>query len=259
MGINQPTACKKQAGFTLVELAIVMIIIGLLIGGVLKGQELINNAQVTSAIAQLKATDAATTTFRDIYSFLPGDFAGVGRLPNCAGNCGTGNGDGLLPADPGSAVPALAAANEKTAFFSHMVAANLISGSLPTPTALVVGNSNPETPIQGTSMRVGDVAAAVPTGNLGGAITTWRQGHYLTVGSAVLGNAVLAAASSNNGLQPSQALRIDSKLDDGIPTTGSVRAGGVTFAAPNGCVNAAAVYNTQDVNSGCSLFIQIQG
>jgi prepilin-type N-terminal cleavage/methylation domain-containing protein len=53
---------RAQAGFTLVELAIVMIIIGLLIAGVLKGQALIQNAQVTSTVAQVKATEAAIST-----------------------------------------------------------------------------------------------------------------------------------------------------------------------------------------------------
>ena len=55
---------RSSAGFTLVELAIVMIIIGLLIAGVLKGQALIANAQVTATVAQVKAIEAATSTFK---------------------------------------------------------------------------------------------------------------------------------------------------------------------------------------------------
>jgi prepilin-type N-terminal cleavage/methylation domain-containing protein len=57
--MSKPIKQTSQAGFTLVELAIVMIIIGLLIAGVLKGQELIANARVTSTVAQVKAIDAA--------------------------------------------------------------------------------------------------------------------------------------------------------------------------------------------------------
>src|ERR1700693_41075 len=92
---------REQAGFTLVELAIVMIIIGLLIAGVLKGQALITNAQVTSTVAQLKAIDAATTTFKDTYNALPGDMQTPGaKLPGgCAANavCNAGgNGDGVI-------------------------------------------------------------------------------------------------------------------------------------------------------------------
>ncbi|HMD55271.1 MAG TPA: prepilin-type N-terminal cleavage/methylation domain-containing protein, partial [Phycisphaerae bacterium] len=97
---------RAQAGFTLVELAIVMIIIGLLIAGVLKGQALIANAQVTSTVAQVKAIEAATTTFKDTYNALPGDLGPAGvpalRLPNCAAApCSTaGNGDGQLTPTP---------------------------------------------------------------------------------------------------------------------------------------------------------------
>ena len=90
---------RGQAGFTLVELAIVMIIIGLLIAGVLKGQALIGNAKVTAQVAQVKAIDAATSTFKDMYSALPGDLLNAtNRLPNCAGApCNVaGNGDGSI-------------------------------------------------------------------------------------------------------------------------------------------------------------------
>ncbi len=87
---------RAQAGFTLVELAIVMIIIGLLIAGVLKGQALITNAKVTAQVAQFKAVDAATSTFKDMYSALPGDIAlATTRLPNCAA-CTNGDGNGVI-------------------------------------------------------------------------------------------------------------------------------------------------------------------
>src|SRR6266481_7333522 len=90
---------RAQAGFTLVELAIVMIIIGLLIAGVLKGQALIQNAQVTATVAQTKAIEAATSTFRDTYNFIPGDMTNpTVRLPNCGvAPCNNiGNGDGKI-------------------------------------------------------------------------------------------------------------------------------------------------------------------
>ena len=85
MGIYENAAVKRQAGFTLVELAVVMIIIGLLIGGVLKGQELIANAQITGTASAIKGIDAATTTFRDTFATMPGDMRTPNtRLPNCA-------------------------------------------------------------------------------------------------------------------------------------------------------------------------------
>ncbi len=84
MNTNLELNTEGQRGFTLVELAIVMIIIGLLIGGVLKGQELISNAQVSASAAQVKATEAGISTFQDAYGAIPGDMVSPAtRIPNC--------------------------------------------------------------------------------------------------------------------------------------------------------------------------------
>lgn len=74
---------KKTNGFTLVELAIALMVIGLLIGGVLKGQELIENARITATIRQLTDYDTAVQIFRNTYNGIPGDFTKPNRIPNC--------------------------------------------------------------------------------------------------------------------------------------------------------------------------------
>ena len=67
------TKNTKQGGFTLVEIAIVLVIIGLLLGGILKGQELINNAKVRSVADRQNSLKAAWFGFIDRYNFIPGD------------------------------------------------------------------------------------------------------------------------------------------------------------------------------------------
>ena len=64
---------SRQTGFTLVEIAIVLVIIGLLLGGVLKGQELIENSRIKSIVNDMKAIQAAYNGYIDRYKALPGD------------------------------------------------------------------------------------------------------------------------------------------------------------------------------------------
>lgn len=64
---------NRQSGFTLVEISIVLVIIGLLLGGVLKGQEIINNAKIKNAVNEFNGVTAAIYSYRDRYGALPGD------------------------------------------------------------------------------------------------------------------------------------------------------------------------------------------
>jgi prepilin-type N-terminal cleavage/methylation domain-containing protein len=74
---------RKAAGFTLIEIAIVLVIIGLLLGGVVKGQEPITSARVRSLIAQQDGIRAAFFGFQDRYRALPGDCAAASTSINC--------------------------------------------------------------------------------------------------------------------------------------------------------------------------------
>src|SRR2546427_7806961 len=64
---------SNEAGFTLVEIAIVLVIIGLLLGGILKGQEMITQAKIKNAINDFNGVTVAVTSYQDRYRFLPGD------------------------------------------------------------------------------------------------------------------------------------------------------------------------------------------
>ena len=90
----------KQSGFTLVEIAIVLVIIGLLLAGVLKGQELIENSKIKSIVNDMKAVQAAYNGYLDRYKAIPGDetlatAAARGWGASAAGGGGNANGAGL--------------------------------------------------------------------------------------------------------------------------------------------------------------------
>ncbi|MEJ0009939.1 MAG: type II secretion system protein [Alphaproteobacteria bacterium] len=98
--MNGKRGPHRQSGFTLIELAIVLVIIGLLAGGVLVGTDLIKSARVNAQIAQLDSFRAAFSTFRDKYGGLPGDLTPTRATPfgfaARAGTPGSGDGNGLV-------------------------------------------------------------------------------------------------------------------------------------------------------------------
>lgn len=246
-----PTQTHKydgQAGFTLVELAIVMIIIGLLIGGILKGQELIANAALTATVAQVKSLDGATSGFDDKYDALPGDMANANnRLTNCTlAPCNAaGNGDGDLEGN--LTVPST---GERRAYFVQLARAGFITG--------IDGNQDvsqfevtlPEAEIGGgwqvgtTTGVAGDFSALIPT-----------VPPVPPVGGTYLVHVVNPGVPGDS-LTPNQAQRLDTKLDDGNATTGTVVAGAGTIG--NCWVAANNEYNEAIPTNSCRMHIRIQ-
>jgi prepilin-type N-terminal cleavage/methylation domain-containing protein len=242
---------RPQAGFTLVELAIVMIIIGLLIAGILKGQQLITNAKVTSQVAQVKGIDAATSTFKDMYAGLPGDILTPNtRLPNCAAApCNVaGNGDGVVGNAAAGGNFAGAPTAEMNAFFVQLATADLLTGINPIANTQTWGGDFPAAKLDG-GIHAGSLAGgAVPNNGLGIAATSVMGGIYVA-----LHNAPAGAVPATGMMTANEAQRIDTKMDDGIPTSGSVFPGGAAT-----CI-AGGVYNESVQGNNCNLYIRIQG
>lgn len=195
-------------GFTLVELAIALMVIGLLIGGVLKGQELIENAKVTSFIRQVKAYDAAGLIFRNTYGALPGDIKRPNRIPNCTTDlC-------LTPGDGNGQIGTLD--EEIYNFFPHLTKANMIQGPEGGEIADISGTDNHElffaTPFDLT-MGVGFYA---PWG------TDASPAHRYQLPILQIEHVVPSYSSWPPVLPVKFMIQIDNKMDDGRPLSGDV-------------------------------------
>ncbi|MDK2123174.1 prepilin-type N-terminal cleavage/methylation domain-containing protein [Parachitinimonas caeni] len=190
---------KQQSGFTLIEIAIVLVIIGLLLGGVLKGQELIENGKIKNVINDFNGISAAVNAYRDRYRALPGD----DNQATARGWAGSPNGNGNGQIAPGNP---FTLGGENLNFWRHLRYAGLISGD---PTVAVVATALPKNAYDGL---VGVTQASA--GVLGG-----------------LGPNLLCFGS----LPGKAAGAVDTQLDDGNPGTGSIRA---TVGA-SGSINVA--------------------
>ena len=241
----------EEAGFTLVELAVVMIIIGLLIGGVLKGQELITNAEVSNTVQTVQTTDSAVLGFRDAYAALPGDAPNAGvRIPNCgAAPCdpASGNqGNRHVENDNGTTLGlAITGDSEAHAFFIQLTEADFISGI--EPDAVNSETTYPSIPIgqNGVIQLNYSSGIASATDAVAGAPTP-RRGHWFVMHGDP-GNGIDARF-----VEQAIAGRIDRKLDNGTANTGDVLA---AESAAGLCSNAAGVYLEADRTPDCALYI----
>ncbi len=181
---------SHQSGFTLVELAIVLVIIGLILAAVLKGQEMIQNAKVKNVVNDLKSVSVAYYAYQDRYKAIPGDDANAAS--HFTGGDG-GDGDGAITGlYTAKAVPAVAA--ESNNFWQHTRMAGFMTG------IATDAEANPPTNAVGGLLGIqGSVAANVYA----------MKGTFACVGSVPW----------------KIALAADTLLDDGDSDTGSVRAG----------------------------------
>lgn len=177
---------KQQTGFTLIELAIVLVIIGLLLGGVLKGQELINSARVKSLATEFKNIQVYVYGYQDRFRAIPGDDRAA---VNHVGATNNGNGDGII----GGAWNA--AAGESFNFWQQVRLAGFAPGS----TNLADVNYPPQNTAGG---RIG-------IQSVNGFAIPGMQGTFVVCSAAIQGRF---------------AEQLDVTMDDGVTNTGDVRA-----------------------------------
>ena len=177
---------RGQGGFTLVEIAIVLVIIGLLLGGILKGQEMITQARVKNVINDFNGLAAAVNSYRDRYRMLPGDDNGASARWGVTGI--DGNGDGVIS---GTYYSIASPAAETQLFWQHLRLAGFVPGN------------GIDQPRNATSGIIG-----VQTATTGGSA-------FGTFSSLIV---------CSTSIPDKVAGPVDTQMDDGRPETGQMRA-----------------------------------
>ncbi len=189
---------RNQSGFTLIEIAIVLVIIGLLLSGVLKGQELINSAKVKNLAADFKNIPVFIYGYQDKFRALPGDDVLASTHVTTAGITITnGNSSGIIEGNWN------AANGESFNFWQHI----RLAGLAPGPTDTAAADYLPKNAIGG----------AIGITNAASTAITGLKGSYIICSNSIAGKF---------------AKQLDTTLDDGNTASGSlqVTATGTTAA-----------------------------
>jgi len=230
----------KKQGFSLLELAIVITIIGLLASSVIAGQKALRQSNIKALVKDIEQYQNALQTFKIAYEKIPGDMNNATDYWSSATN---GNGNGYTEWS-----------TDGTRMFLHLSLAKITadnltaydSGSEP---ATIVGTHIPETSMD----RVG-ISGYACTASFCGNTGFLPQGNYYMVGEGKSAN--YNSGGAYNGLE---AFTIDTKIDDGLPGTGIMRTTLTSCVAGEGSApwDASNVtYDKSNTSNDCFAWIR---
>ncbi len=235
---------SKQGGFTLIEIAIVLVIIGLLLGGVLKGQELINTARVRALNNTVDGITAAWFSFQDRYRAYPGDYplAAV-NLPSPVVAVLNGDGDGLVGINEGAPSPV-----ERSQAWVQLQAAGYITGNFD-------GGAGAGGPVAANAYNC--ALTTCPDNGFGSGLNIGYGAQNQT--QVPLATPILAhELMSGRGIPVEVLAELDRKIDDGNAGSGAMQLGGAgtgwTAAQQVACQNAgnANLYGVLTPSANCA-------
>ncbi len=249
-----------KKAFSLVELSIVLVILGLLIGGILAGKSLIHAAEVRGISADFSRYTTAVYAFRDKYFYLPGDMPNAesfwGTLDPANNTCrdtaatGTstcnGDGDGFISGT------AISRSYEKFRFWQHLVNAGLVEGQYS-------GTPDTSMPNQYYVTALNAPASKLPGGRYGVMPTSFLSGNFANIYMPPTAHYIFlapsnltAVCSSCSTLTPEDAWNIDTKLDDGMPASGRVTANSQSTCTVTS--GSSITYLLTSSTVGCALY-----
>lgn len=256
-GESLPTG--RRRGFTLIELSIVLVIIGLIVGGILVGQDMIHAAAIRAQVSQIEKYDSAVNTFKTKYHWLPGDLpaqdaSGFGLEPR-DGTYGRGDGNGILQDDPGYPTDSYQQ-GELLGFWNDLANASLIGDPIYINNSTYVDSC----PQAGVYPTPAEAAKCFPICKLGGAkclvqiftsSSTLVTYYFLEWPSGSLQFSAWPTAV----ITPTEAFSIDTKIDDGGPFTGRItlsQPGNASLSVADNPGATACALNTTTYNVGFS-------
>lgn len=254
---------KLNSGFTLLELSIVLVIIGLIAGGITIGGDMIRAAELRAIMTEHQQYMTSVTTFQNKYQALPGDMKNATAFwgeahatpADCITTVSTGketcNGDGDRKVESSSA-----ASNEIFRFWQHLSNAGMLEGSFNGVTGSggnyhsELNKNIPEAAITGTGWSIRN------WGTYGGS-STWFAGSYNNTFS--FGTTTTNSVTFGAALTPEEAWSIDTKIDDGNPAKGKIFASkwdDCTNATGNTDYTSEYSLNTSSVECGLNFLDQ---
>lgn len=230
-------ANNRCGGFTLIELSIVLVIIGLIVGSILTGQDLINSAIIRAQVTQIERYNTAVRTFQNKYGGLPGDLqdpnaSSFGFQPRGT-YAGEGDGNGVLQSNCANAnvqPDGLQTCGELAVFWEDLGKAGLIDTVIPgydtngNHYAYTSGRSNLNITLTSSpSLYQWFPAAKIAVGDFV-YVYSFNGINYYAVSSLVECCNSDIFSTSTPGMTVLQAYNIDKKIDDGLPQFGNVTA-----------------------------------
>ena len=262
----------RRHAFSLVELSIVLVILGLLTGGILTGQSLIRAAELRSETAQLSSFQTAVYNFRDKYFALPGDFPKAHQFWGSAGGSGvlgdgcqsatgtgtqtcSGNGDGNI------IIGGVNQYSELFTFWQHLANAGLIEGSYTGKSGTAgtadhnFGENAPVSKLSNIGWGASWVNNDIPSPL--GPVWKLNYNNWMTIG----GDDGVWADATPGTMLAEEVWNIDTKMDDGIPGTGKIHLYGVNACTDTGdnTLYKTSKYKLDYTTKNCSITFDYLG